>query len=308
MLPQTASLLLPDLPIQLEQQRRGHDLPLLIPHPLDSGVIYARSPEAAAGVQIGMSLYQAQQMFPIALVVEPDELAYHACHTAGQAARQAYSPLIETVGLGEFLVDVRGIARKQGSGGAGERRRPGGRVGRRGPGVQRPDRARGAGRRQVHRRPGRPPGPRPTASSSSPPARRPASSRRCPSASCPSRSAALRGQVSPGRCAKGKGAERFQARNRKWKGSGCIRPWRHNSRRSGAVGLKPRVWTTLAAGSARCEWGWGARSGAEGVDGRRADEVLEEGEDCGLAGAGEREQGGRGGHGRVRSLRLYPWP
>ncbi len=111
MLAPIAALLLPDLPIQLEQQRRGADLPLLIPHPVDGSVIYARSPEAAeAGVQIGMSLYQAQQMFPLAQVVEPDEHAYHACHSAVQAALQAYTPLIETVGLGEFLVDTRGIA------------------------------------------------------------------------------------------------------------------------------------------------------------------------------------------------------
>ena len=109
---QTAALLLPDLPIQLEQQRRGTDLPLLIPNPVDGSLVYARSPEAAeAGVQIGMSLYQAQQMFPLAQVVEPDEHAYHACHGAVQAALQAYTPLIETVGLGEFLVDTRGIAK-----------------------------------------------------------------------------------------------------------------------------------------------------------------------------------------------------
>src|SRR5713226_7684725 len=103
------------LPIQVEQQRRGADLPLLIPHPLDGSVIFACSPEATdAGVQPGLSLYQARQMLPQALVVQPDEMAYHAVHGALQAALQAFSPLIETVGLGEFLVDVRG----QGGGGA----------------------------------------------------------------------------------------------------------------------------------------------------------------------------------------------
>lgn len=107
-----AALFLPDLPIQLEQQRRGADLPLLIPNPVDSSLVYARSPEAAeAGVQIGMSLYQAQQIFPLAQVVEPDEHAYHACHGAVQATLQSYTPLIETVGLGEFLIDVRGISK-----------------------------------------------------------------------------------------------------------------------------------------------------------------------------------------------------
>ena len=55
----------PSLPIQLEQQRRNINLPILIPHPLDHSTIFAASPEAmSAGVQLGMSLYQAQQMAP----------------------------------------------------------------------------------------------------------------------------------------------------------------------------------------------------------------------------------------------------
>jgi len=107
-----ACVLVPDLPIQLEQQRRNISLPILIPHPLDGSTIFAASPEAVdAGVEIGMSLYQAQQMAPAALVVEPDETAYHACHGTVFAALQAYSPLIETVAMGEFLVDVRAVVR-----------------------------------------------------------------------------------------------------------------------------------------------------------------------------------------------------
>ncbi len=109
--PKVACVLVPDLPVQLEQQRRSLTLPILIPHPIGGAVVYACSPAAAeAGVQVGLSLYQAQQMAPAAVVVEPDELAYHACHGAVQAALQAYTPLIETAGLGEFLVDLRGLA------------------------------------------------------------------------------------------------------------------------------------------------------------------------------------------------------
>ena len=107
---------LPDLPIQLEQQRRHITLPILMPHPLDRSTIWAASPEVVeAGVQIGMSLYQAQQMAPTALVIEPDELAYHGCHGAVLAVLQGYSPLIETAGLGEFLLDARGLERLHGS-------------------------------------------------------------------------------------------------------------------------------------------------------------------------------------------------
>jgi hypothetical protein len=66
-------------------------------------VIFACSLEAtAAAAQPGLSLYQARQMLPQALVVQLDEMAYHAVHGALQAAC-AFSPLIETVGLGEFL-------------------------------------------------------------------------------------------------------------------------------------------------------------------------------------------------------------
>src|SRR5216684_1105239 len=110
-----ACVLVFDLPIQLERQRRNISLPILIPHPLDHSTIWAASPEVVeAGVQVGMSLYQAQQMAPTALVIEPDEMLYHSSHGAVFAALQAYSPLIETAGLGEFLVDVRGLERHHG--------------------------------------------------------------------------------------------------------------------------------------------------------------------------------------------------
>src|SRR5215831_8004668 len=111
-----ACVWVPDLPIQLEQQRRRITLPVLMPHPLDRSTLWVASPEAVeAGVQIGMSLYQAQQMAPTALVIEPDELAYDGCHGAILAVLQTYSPLIETSGLGEFLVDVRGLERLHGA-------------------------------------------------------------------------------------------------------------------------------------------------------------------------------------------------
>jgi DNA polymerase IV len=109
---QIACVLAPSLPIQVERQRRKVDGSLLIPHPVDGATVFAMSDDAAeAGVLTGMSLYQARQIIPAALVIEPDEMTYHACHGAMEAALRAFSPAIETVGLGEFLVDVRGLER-----------------------------------------------------------------------------------------------------------------------------------------------------------------------------------------------------
>jgi DNA polymerase-4 len=58
-----------------------------------------------------MSLYQARQIVPNAQVIESDEMAYHAHHSAMETALRAFSPALETVGLGEFLLDARGLER-----------------------------------------------------------------------------------------------------------------------------------------------------------------------------------------------------
>ena len=113
--PRLSCILIPDLPIQVERLNHPQraNLPLLITHPVESDRIWAMSEEAAlAGVKIGMALHQARQIVPAALVVEPDETGYHFRHEAASAALQAYTPAIETVALGEFLVDVRGLNRE----------------------------------------------------------------------------------------------------------------------------------------------------------------------------------------------------
>ncbi len=103
------------LPAQIEQQRRRLALPLLITSPIDPSLIFACSPDAhAAGIVAGLSVYQARQMLPEAVILEPDEHAYHAAHSALEAALRAYSPLLETVALGEFLVDVRALSPQHG--------------------------------------------------------------------------------------------------------------------------------------------------------------------------------------------------
>ncbi|MCC7360262.1 MAG: hypothetical protein IT317_12335 [Anaerolineales bacterium] len=99
------------LPAQLERQRRRLNLPLIISSPIDPSLVFACSPEAAqAGVCAGLSVYQARQMAPAAVVLAADEHAYYACHSALAAALQAYTPRLETVVLGEFLLETAPLA------------------------------------------------------------------------------------------------------------------------------------------------------------------------------------------------------
>jgi DNA polymerase-4 len=57
-----------------------------------------------------MSLHQARQFVPAALIVEPDELTYHALHGAIETSLREFSPALETVALGEILADIRGLS------------------------------------------------------------------------------------------------------------------------------------------------------------------------------------------------------
>ncbi len=98
------------LPIQVEHVRRGDSASLLIPHPVHNATVFAASDDLIrAGVEIGMSLYQAQQIAPTAIVITPDEAAYHAKHDSIVTSLKTFSAAIETVMLGECLLDVRGL-------------------------------------------------------------------------------------------------------------------------------------------------------------------------------------------------------
>ncbi|MEK7310363.1 MAG: hypothetical protein AAB382_00180 [Chloroflexota bacterium] len=106
-----ACILAENLPVQVDQRRHGESAQLLIPHPVTGETVFAASGDALrAGVEIGMSLYQARQIAPSALIVVPDEGEYHARHDAMRDALKAFSSAIETVALGEFLIDVRGAS------------------------------------------------------------------------------------------------------------------------------------------------------------------------------------------------------
>lgn len=114
--PKLACLLAPALPAQIERARRGEDAPLLIPHPVDGATVFAASDELLhAGLELGMSLYQARQIAPFAVIVEPDEMEYHTRHGALRESLKSFSLAVETVALGEFLIDARGLERVHGS-------------------------------------------------------------------------------------------------------------------------------------------------------------------------------------------------
>ncbi len=103
-----------NLPVQIERSSRP-GAPLIVEHPTERGVVFAFSGELArAGLQAGLSIHQARQMAPLAVTVPPNELAYHAAHGAIEAALRAFSPAVETVSLGEFLADARGLDRAHG--------------------------------------------------------------------------------------------------------------------------------------------------------------------------------------------------
>jgi len=108
--PRLGYVLIPNLPIQAERLHRPPGVPLLIAHPVELDRVLAMSDEAtSAGVEAGMALREARQMMPRALVIEPDEADYHLRHEAASAALRAFTPAVETVALGEFLVEARGF-------------------------------------------------------------------------------------------------------------------------------------------------------------------------------------------------------
>lgn len=103
-------ILVPNLPIQVEQFRRKTATQLIIPDLLGGDTVFAASGDLMrAGLEVGMSLYQAKQIAPSAIIANPDENEYHARHEAIREAINTFSPAIETVALGEFLIDIRGL-------------------------------------------------------------------------------------------------------------------------------------------------------------------------------------------------------
>lgn len=100
----------PNFAIQIESERQGQNRPLIITHPLDVSRVWACSDDVrAAGVQVGMTLHQAQQLAPAACFIAPDEDTYHQRQATITAVLHQYTEWVETITLGEWCIDWRGF-------------------------------------------------------------------------------------------------------------------------------------------------------------------------------------------------------
>lgn len=114
--PRLVCVYAPNLPIQVERLYHGQTASILVPQPATGETVFAASDDVLArGVKIGMSLYQARQMVPEAMVVEPKENEYHARHEAVLNAVRVFAQAVETVAWGEFFFHARGLERIHGS-------------------------------------------------------------------------------------------------------------------------------------------------------------------------------------------------
>jgi DNA polymerase-4 len=109
-----ACVYVPNLPLLIEHERRGHTEPLIVVHPVTEGHVFAASDVLLSeGVQPGMSVYQAQQIAPQAILIRADEEAYFNHHARIVAALHHYTEKVETIALGEWCLDWQGIPDEQ---------------------------------------------------------------------------------------------------------------------------------------------------------------------------------------------------
>jgi len=113
-----AHILVPNFPCQVERLQD----PLLAGKPLviggqpwEKGTVYDCSPEAIRyGVHSDMPLRQAEQLCPQAIFLPIDEHRYQAIHGKLLKALAPFSPIVETVELGEVCVEASGLKRLYG--------------------------------------------------------------------------------------------------------------------------------------------------------------------------------------------------
>ncbi len=114
-----AHVLIPDFPIQVEvlADPSLERKPIVIGgRPDDEGEVFARSPAAQRdGVEVGISLRQAEQLCPQAVFLPVDEAKYRQAHKGLITCLSAFSPLRETVSPGEVCLEASGLEGLYGS-------------------------------------------------------------------------------------------------------------------------------------------------------------------------------------------------
>ena len=106
-------VLIPDFPIQVEilDDPGLKRKPVVIGGKPDSdGDVYACSPAAQRdGIEIGMSLRQAEQLSPQAIFLPTAEEKYLKAHKGLITCLSAFSPLRETTSPGVVCIDASGL-------------------------------------------------------------------------------------------------------------------------------------------------------------------------------------------------------
>jgi nucleotidyltransferase/DNA polymerase involved in DNA repair len=114
-----AHIRLQDFPIQVEIKRNSalrHKPVIVGGSPDHAGEVFACSPAAQnAGVAIGMPLRQAEQLCPNAIFLPISTDRYTKEHEALLALLSAFSPLRETISLGEVAIEASGLEGLYGS-------------------------------------------------------------------------------------------------------------------------------------------------------------------------------------------------
>jgi len=84
-------------------------------NPWEKGVVYDCSSEAVEdGVYPGMPLRQAEQLSPKAIFLPVGEAKYHELHRVLLSAVAPFSPVVETLELGELCFEASGLKRLYG--------------------------------------------------------------------------------------------------------------------------------------------------------------------------------------------------
>lgn len=108
-----ARITIPDFPVQVEIKHDPslrHKPVIIGGSPHQGGKVFARSPAAhTAGIELGMQLRQAEQLASEAIFLPINGELYGKEHEALIGCLSAFSPLRETISLGEIYLEASGL-------------------------------------------------------------------------------------------------------------------------------------------------------------------------------------------------------